>query len=367
MGQTVIEINGVKYDARSGGVVTHSPTPVAPKQSGHNIDGIVSNPKPHSVNHTSPATGFKPTIGRKVHDVTMLHHKHASKPKTLMRTAVKKPGHAHIAKTSVDETPSFIHQSSSYISMASTDIRLKRATEIPTNSTITRFNLSPSTKLEPTMTPMSVAVPQTHNTQIASSTPVQNTPAKHGASDFVNAQLAKNSNNDAESPFKKQPLHKRVSKSFKSNKLKSVAAGSLATLLIGGFIAYQSMPSISLALANRNAGITARIPKGVPSNFAISKTIDASKGQVTLSFISRTDDRRFSITQQTSNDMDSSGLEAVLASSHAKSYQSYDSNGIKLFITGPGSADWVDGNMRYNVSGNSGLSSEQLATIARSL
>ena len=297
----------------------------------------------------------------------MLHHKHASKPKTLMRTAVKKPGTAHTTTPSATETHSPIQHSSSYASVASADIRLSRAIATPTNSTISRFSVSPSSKLQPTMTPMAVAVPQTSH-QV--STPVVTThqaPLKHGATDFVNAQLAKNSNNESESPFKKQPLHKRVSKSFKGNKFKSIAAGTLATLLIGGFIAYQNMPSISLALANRNAGISARIPKGIPSNFAIGKTIDASKGQVTLSFISRTDDRRFSVTQQTSNNMDSSGLEAAIASSHSKTYQSYDSNGIKLFITGPGSADWIDGNMRFNISGNSGLSSEQLATIARSL
>jgi hypothetical protein len=189
---------------------------------------------------------------------------------------------------------------------------------------------------------------------------------KHGASNFIAAQLAKEPNTEQSSPFKKQPLRKRVGKKLKSTKLKSIAAASLATLLIGGFIAYQNMPSIALALANRNSGISAKMPKGVPSNFAINRTIDASKGQVTLLFTSRSDGRQFSLTQQTS-DMSSAELEQALAASNSKAYQSYESNGIKLFITGPGSADWIDGNMRYNVTGSSGLSSEQLATIARSL
>jgi len=368
MGQTVIEINGVKYDAHTGSVVVKSPTvAVAQKHNGLNIDGVVSTHKFAPAPPPVKATAFKPTLGRKVHDVTMLHHKHASKSKTLMRTAVKKPGGVHIAKqTQILTQSSSIRHSESYSTAMSSGDRLNKAVNTPTHSTVSRFSAVPHTKLQPTMTHMVVVVPKASPIVTPNAPPVVHSPHKHSAADFVNAQLAKNSNMEAESPFKKQPLRKRAFSAFKGNKLKSLSASVLAIALLTGLIVYQNLPTLSLVLANRNAGISAKIPKGIPSNFAINRSIDATKGQVTLLFDSRTDERNFTITQQTS-DLSSGQLEEAIASSNNKTYQSYDSNGIKLFITGPGSADWVDGKMRYNLSGNSGLSSEQLASIARSL
>jgi hypothetical protein len=372
MGQTVIEINGIKYDATTGSVITTMP-PTAPKQAGHNIDGIVAQHRPThtqlaSPTHTQQPTykKFQPTIGRAVHDVTMVHHQHTIKSKTLMRSVVKKPG-ATVALPASEQT-SPVHHTGSYTASSTHTVRLGKALTTPTHASVTRFNLTPA-KVQPTVTHLPVATEQGSYSSAPAFAPtlhhVKHTTSAQTSAQFVDSQLAKQAISE-ESPFKKKPLRKRISNTFSAHKIKSFSTIALATLLLGGFIVYQNTPTISLALANRDAGITAKIPKGIPSNFAIDKDIEASKGQVTLTFKSRTDDRNFTLTQQTAN-INNAELEAALTASYHKGVQSYETSGLKLYITSDGSADWIDGNMRFNLSGVSGLSSEQLATIARSL
>jgi hypothetical protein len=371
MGQTVIEINGVKYDATTGGIITDLVSqPVSgihsQKRVGHNIDGIVSAMKPTTALQPL-AKPFKPSLDRQVHDISMVHQRQASKSQTLMREAVKKPTHSPKLAPINPTQISSIQPTSSYKNASLIDARMGRASNNPLHSDISKFSINPTAKLQPTMTHMPVAA-QAAPANVATKQQVQasSTQIRQGSSDFIAAQLAKRPNDEESSPFKHKPLRKKISGLLKGKKLRSVAATASAGLLIGGFIAYQNLPSITLAMANRTAGISAKIPKGIPSNFAISHKIEASKGQVTLTFVSRTDDRQFTITQQTS-DLNSSELERSLAGSFHKNYQTYDSNGIKLYITGPGEADWVDGGKRINLSGKTGLSSEQVATIARSL
>lgn len=371
MGQTVIEINGVRYDATTGSIISeHDSAPRQPhanisRSTGSNIDGIVSGPKPSPAPLKNPH--FKPSLDRQVHDISMVHQRHATKSKTLMRAAVKKPG-TQVNQQPKQQTPTHypvVHAASSYKTASLIDARLGRAASTPTHSSVSKYSTQPIQKLKPTLTHLPVAAPIAHPQPKQTVHTAAPKPINHGSSEFIAAQLAKQP--DSEQPLpKKKPLHKRLSGMFKGKKVRSIAATTTAGLLLGGFIAYQNLPSISLALANRTSGMSAKIPKGVPSNFAISRKIDASKGQVTLLFSSRTDDRQFTITQQVS-DMNSEELEKALAASSRKTLQSYDSNGLKIFITGQGEADWVDGGTRVDVSGKSGLSSEQLATIARSL
>jgi hypothetical protein len=372
MGQTVIEINGVRYDATTGSIITesdsgvkHAPSTVH-RLTGGNIDGIVSGPKPSSTPLKNPH--FKPSLDRQVHDTSMVHKRYAAKSKTLMRAAVRKPT-THLDGVQPQSTKPTHHTpiqaAPSYKTASLIDARLGRAASTPTHSSVSKYNPLPTPKLQPTVTHLPVAAPASPPQQPQLASHAAPKPINHGSSDFIAAQLAKQPDTEQPRP-KKKPLHKKLSSIFKGKKVRSIAATTTAGLLLGGFIAYQNMPSISLALANRTSGMSAKMPKGIPSNFAVSRRVDASKGQVTLVFSSRTDDREFSVTQQVS-EMNSTELEKALALSHNKGFQTYDSNGIKLYIVGPGEADWIDGGIRVNISGKSGLSSEQLATIARSL
>lgn len=142
----------------------------------------------------------------------------------------------------------------------------------------------------------------------------------------------------------------------------------LAAAVFASLLAYYHTPSISLAVASRKSGISMRIPEGIPSSFALDKRIYHSPGQITVTFRSRNDDRRFDITKQRDTEQTTvAEMKNYIDDKTSGNYQTYESNGITLFIIGPGQADWLDGSMRYSITGESGLSSEQLARIAASL
>jgi hypothetical protein len=178
--------------------------------------------------------------------------------------------------------------------------------------------------------------------------------------------MAKSAQVIEESPFKKAPLHKRVSKKIKGNKLKSVATASLATLLIGGFLVYMNLPTINIALAGRAADMSVKVPKGIPSNFALSPKVTSSQGIVTLQYKSRVDDRAFQIIQQ-KDDMTVDTLKEAIARLSKNQFQTYEASGITLFLGPDDRVDWVDAGVRYSMTGETGFTPDQIATIATSL
>lgn len=372
MGQTVLEINGMRYDATTGSLVSMAPKPGSPT----NIDGVSRNPvaNPISLTPHPPKTALSALRpSRLMHDVTVSKRPKQQKSQTLMRNVVKKPAHhQHTAPqhTSMASSPAISNQS--YISALTADMRLERALHTPKHPTVSRFESPGNFKTEPKLQHLPVAVdhsvaPPVHNPPTLQHSIKHENHNPLTSSEFVDSQLSKVSNSEADSPFKKQKLRKRIKNRFTRNKLLSVGASVASLALIGGFIVYQNLPSISLALASKNAGISMSVPKGIPSNFQMDKSVDSSPGQITVSYKSRNDDREFALTQQVASDTTQESLEESVKQSSRGEYQTYQTNGIKLFIVTAGRADWVDAGVRYSLSGNSGLSSEQLATIASSL
>jgi len=378
MGQSVIEINGTKYDATTGEVVLIEPTvrTLLINQRG-NIDGIVSKdakaslPTPvHKPVIVAPRTKEELSKQRRVHDISMVQAGRSKKSKTLMRSVVKKPDNAHPKNHPISYTSSPIARSGSYTSSATSDIRLNKALTTPTNSQVSRFRHSQGAdpKIQPTIVShMPVRAPATaplHHSVVP--TVLITKATSSAAAKFVDTQLSKVANTEPDTPFKKKPLRKRFSSKLRSNKLKSIGVSTVAVLLIGGFITYQNLPTITLAIANKDAGISAKIPKGIPSNFAISPKIDRSPGQVVLSFNSRVDDRSFTLTQVKA-DTTIQSLKDVIARVSDNQFQTYEAGGITLFLSNDNRADWMDGGMRYNITGKTGFSPDQIAQIASSL
>ncbi len=365
MGQTILEINGRKYDAATGRILDNS-SPVQTKNSGHNIDGIVAQNQPaRPAVDLAPKTRPKPTLSspkRLMHDVTNSNRTKLQRSKTLMRKTVKKPVSVH--KNQHQTVSASVSNQSRHAAIQS-DKRLQSALQTPTHTAVRRFNSHASpTATKPALANMPV-VSEPRHSQPAAAPKIQ--PKKTELHNFVDRQLAKADSASKESPFKKPRLSKRVKSRLVSNKLVSASAIGLSVLLIGGFLVMQNLPGLSFALATQKSGLSASLPHGIPSNFQMDRRISYSPGQITVAYKSRTDDRLFDITLQKSTDATVESLESAISNNTSGEYQTYKSGGLTLFITAPGRADWIDGDMRYSLSGNSGLSSEQLAAIATSM
>ena len=351
MSQTVLEVNGKRYNAITGELLDAPKAQyTVPKTSnGHSIDGFTV-PKPLSPTHTTVHNHSAAHSPRKatMNDITVSRRHKLQKSQTLMRKTVTKPIQNHHVTVTA-------HQSVN-------PSRNDRALLTPTHPAVSKFKSTATQKSSsPTVTHLPVAHP-VQNPQLTA--PIPNTAPKLTAESFISQQLSKDI---AAQDLQKSSTKKDRLGFLRSKKAVSLSASALAVLALAGFITWQNMPSISVAVAGKKSGLSVHVPKGVPSNFALSREVIYSKGEVTFAYKSRVDDRHFTITTQNSQDMTSQSLESAIALNTKGNYQTYQADGITLFITGPGVADWIDGGQRFNVSGESGLSSEQLATIASSL
>jgi hypothetical protein len=135
-------------------------------------------------------------------------------------------------------------------------------------------------------------------------------------------------------------------------------------LVIGGFIGYLNIPNIELRVASMQAGFSATKPSYTPTGYALIGGVKRSGGIVTLSF--RSGDSQYTITQQASDWNSQTLLDNTLAL--AGSHDTLQKNGQTIYIYGNGTnAAWVNGGVRYDVTGNAELSDDEITAIATSL
>ena len=355
--RNIIELNGKRYDAITGDIVTTSgsraavkppkttPRPV-PTPSG-SLDGFSRAPK------TTPLTK----------QATQISRRKTQSSKTLMRKSVKRPQpivkQPTSQRSSPGSAPTFIDGTRLRKTLTDPE-RLQRAEHIHKSNLISKFSDALPRKLgQPSLLPLTVA-PTPEAPQLGK------VATKALSQPFQNA-LDQATSHQQVGP-KRPPVHHRIAKKVHiSPRLLSVGAASLAVLLVGGFIAYQNVPNLAMRVASARAGIHASMPSYRPAGFAINGPIIYKPGQITVSFKSNTDSaRNFSITQSVSS-WNSETLLENYVSANKQPFQTYQNNGKTIYIYNGSNATWVDGGIWYNVQGNSSLNSDQLLRIANSI
>jgi hypothetical protein len=353
----VIELNGKRYDARSGKMLSSHETGTAGHVKSHNA-------KPVAAKHTGVVLdGFTkrlPSTPRTKTTAHAVHHK-TEKSKTLMRTVVKKP---ETAKSQAKSTPSIKRHP---VAQYDVDPRLKsHAEKVKKSSLVSRFGA-----------PMGSHPPK----PIAASLEVRPEPevpppvfdqhhlsVVEKKSHSVHMQRAmENSKSHTQPKAKKQGhRHKLARKLHVTPKIVSISAMSFAVFLLVGFIAYQNVPNFSMRVAAARAGVDSRLPDYQPSGFGMSGPIQYKSGQVVISYRSHSDDRNFSISQRSSQWNSETLLENYVVA-EGKSYQTFQDGGKTIYIYDENSATWVDGGVWYQIEGKSSLTSDQLLRVAASM
>ena len=337
--QHIIELNGQRYDALTGALITTPSKPTKKsthiaKQSGGAIDGFAR-----------PARGIKPNA---------LTHK-TQKSQTLMRKTVKKPtGHAS-AHTTHAKTP-HIQPSSSVASL-----KPKHAAHIERSPLISRFGTAqpPSTQHKPAAT---THVKTSHKPVAALSShdmpPVTDDPIARGLANATSHEQPK---------LKKPKFHRRAAhKLHMSPRVLSAASFAFAFLLMGGFFVYQNIPGLTMRLAASRAGVQGQLPAYQPAGFRINGGISYRPGQIAINYKSNSDDRNFQLTQDASSWDSQTLLDNYVAANH-KDYQTVQDKGKTVYMYGGSNATWVDGGIWYRIEGESNLNSDQLLRLAASL
>ena len=278
-----------------------------------------------------------------------------------MRHAVKKP-----AATKSATTPVIKHQRPA----PHLDIDPKRASRAKTvkrSSLVSRFGAP-----RRAVTPLTTALP----VQPEPSAPVVPILGEHHKPVIAQKQSAHhqamlkaidNSASHNQPRAKKTTRRQHLSRKLRvSTRTINLAAGSLAAVLLVGFVAYQNVPNLSMRVATARAGVEGSLPGYRPSGFGLAGPIAYQQGQITLSYKSNSDERKFEVSQRASQWNSETLLENYVASGQ-KNYQTFQDGGKTIYIYDDDNATWVDGGVWYQIVGNSALSSDQLLRMAASM
>jgi hypothetical protein len=393
----IIELNGKRYDAVTGAFLGESRIKTMPSARGTQahrgrvIDGFVrpnkaatsltpaiakpaQPPKTSSsqVRHKSVA-GKKMDIQRapqlvKAHQPerskTLMRHA-VSKPKTTIKPAIKTTAPTEMMAR---PTSTLAKPLEKKLSVAQVNpVRLARAKQVAKSHHIRRFSRQQAehqpraTVAAPVVRAAAPRTQSTVQTTHAAATPVTahvaQTAPQQNAADIFEAALAHAISHEQlpQQHTKRRRSHRR---------LVNTLAGIGAFLVIGGFITYLNMPAIELQVASVRAGFHAEIPGYRPTGYALDGGIKSSAGKISMSF--RSGDSAYHITQEAS-DWNSATLLDQKAEEQGAPAQTIQSKGRIIYIYDDNNATWVNGGVRYEISGNATLDEDELVSLATSM
>jgi hypothetical protein len=393
--QNIIELNGKRYDAITGAVLGAAQTPVVPAGAagGHSglkrtIDGVVRGRSSKVTPHHTVRPAVKPTAAvaaasstsaahvPKKMDVSRpvspaVKHHQPQKGKTLMRRAVHKPNVS--IKPKIKATiPSEIAPASvktiakplaKKMSVAHIDpAREIRSLGVQKNQQVRRFQPAPtvrrhhSSAFVPAVASRPAAFAPTRPVAPTDDIrrPVHQAAPQPHHTDIFEAAMASATSHQQPAPV---PSRRRT-------KMVSILAGVAAFLIMGGFLTYLNMPGLQMQFAAMKVGFNADLPTYKPAGYALKGGVKNEDGRVSVSF--RSGDSGYTVTQQAS-DWNSQTLLENFVAVNASSHQTIQSQGRTIYIYNGSNAAWVDGGVRYEVSGNAPLSADDIVKLATSI
>lgn len=148
-------------------------------------------------------------------------------------------------------------------------------------------------------------------------------------------------------------------------KLITVLSSTLALLILGGYLTYITLPSISLKVAASRAGVNATMPEYKPDGYNVDGPITYSPGEVVISYKSSTNNTNYKLIQKSTN-WDSQAVLDNYVTKNTSNYLTFQERGLTVY-TFSNKAVWVNGGILYTIDGNATLSSEQLMKLVTSI
>lgn len=149
---------------------------------------------------------------------------------------------------------------------------------------------------------------------------------------------------------------------------KALRTGSVAimALLVGAYLMYLSMPSITTNIAAAQAGIRATYPSYTPSGYALAGPVAFNNGIVTMQFTAKAAPVGYTVAQARSTWDSSAVRENYILPATGNDFATTQANGLTIYTYGK-SAAWVNGGILYTIKGDAPLSDEQVQRIAVSM
>lgn len=324
-----VMIGGQAYDAVTGLPVNETQQSQIVPQSTPSMD-MVTKRRPHAANNLHTTTQRSATLNRKF-----------TKKPADKRTAISTHHSKHATSVHLDVKPA-------------THPQVRRFAPHPVGAT------KPA---EPTGTPIVVHphVAKAHAKSQAKAHQQAHAPATPTASVIkkvaVNQAVA-----NAQAPAK---THK--SRFWQQRqRVTGIIAATFALVLLGGYVTYLNMPSLSVRVAAAQAGIDASYPDYRPDGYALNGPVTYSDGRVSMAFKANGSDAEFTVNQSKSSWNSEAVLDNYVTPRAGSSYMPYTERGLTIY-TYDNNAAWVNGGILYTIEGDAPLSSDQIRRIATSL
>lgn len=350
--KTTITINGRLYDATSGLPVDIEVTPVKQVPNRGKVHDITP-PKTFQTKaevQKKPPAAATSSPSRNVQTARAVHARQ-QRSHTLHRSALKKPKQA----------------------TASHEQRIR--VRVEKSHRITKFAPHPQA-ITPSQRSETVAAPaQPHPVQIAAAAAQQASknlvPPKQLSSRALKQQLI---NAQLDSLPSTSSHHKEVEpeqehKGFMrlSSRARATVVACLALVVLGGYLTYLNVPSLSLRVAAARAGIAAGYPEYHPDGYSFGGPPTYSEGRVAVAFASNTGAKGYTLTQEASNWDSGAVLDNYVAKNAKNDYKTYSASGLTIY-TFDQKAAWVNRGILHTIDyKDSLLSPKQIERIATSL
>ncbi|HSX30819.1 MAG TPA: hypothetical protein VLE99_02790 [Candidatus Saccharimonadales bacterium] len=404
--KTTIEVNGKRYDAITGEMLGATSAPVV--HTGQNIDGFfrartiapkqlpvaekitilaAPAPRPHPSPQKSPYRGTNharthvpqaaQTVTvrepRGVHHVEKVvvhrtpsapNHARAHTPQSsqiLMRASVQRPDpsfHKQAGtKASLQHSVPSLIVSKASVGTIDTG-RLIRAQHTSRHPQVLHHATSSPMGVQPNLVALTVQpVPVKPQEQVPNTTPA---PKRENTTDIFEKALAR-ANNFIDLHSHKLHYHKQARRH-----LTSMAAGTLALLVIAGFAAYQNTPGLQFRVASIRAGVSTTMPNFKAAGFAYNG-VHASGDRLTIGF-SR-GQGTYQLTQQSTNLSNDDMIASISATdaSGTPNYRAVQATNTTIYRFANTNATWVENGTWYTVNGNAPLSDQQVQSLVKNI
>lgn len=361
--------NIVKLPAESSAATAGGATATAPKSTtGKNIDGFFrgsstmatsGNPAAQVVAVlAAPAPAPRPA-GKPSRIPNHARAHQPESPKTLMRRAVKPPHQSFKQQTAVQgslqhQVPSLIVKKASIGSI--NPYRLGRATLVSRSPHISHHHVAASQPVAVTLAPLVVqAVPDKPEEEVPAGAPAPQ-PSNKPLDMFEHAMA--NASHYVDVTAQKAILKKHARRHFTS-----MAAGTLALLVIAGFAAYQNTPGLQFKLASLQAGVATHMPNFQAAGFAYTG-VKADNGTLTVGFRG-SQGNTYQLTQQTTNWSGSDMIQNISSTdaSGTPNFTTVIAHGTKIYKFSNNTATWVSNGEWYQLRGTGALNDSQLNAL----
>jgi hypothetical protein len=395
---TIIQINGKRYDALSGTLLSFEETTVPAVKS---IDGFVAGSrsnqaikpvakkpvataakaKPTAINNhhakvatlaANPAAKHKVPVQRKTNHAKVVRTNAST---TLMRHAVKKPQASLKSRTKVAHP---VKHASRTVIIPKTSIRgvnhvrAARAAEHQLHPRVSHFAQEVSMAVATVKADVqetikaidnAIVIPQTY-TPSGTYRPdirrvkVKATPTKSTTDIFEQALLRATSHEESQPALPKGRLRSL------RRRMVSFSAGAVAVLAIVGFFGFQKQDTIQFQVASSQVSFQTTMPGYQPQGFSVNN-IRGTNNTLFVEYANA--DKSYTISQKPSNWDHRTLIDRIADNQGRTSYVVTKANDRTIYLYGRNQAAWIHNGVLYQVLGNGVLSSSDFSRIASSM